>query len=90
MMKAIIRATDKLDGKSVEIESSIYKDKDAATELANAVRRKPIRERIIRELRLSFGEAQLELICYGRVLATGTLTNNVFSGRGNIVTKNAA
>ena len=83
-MKAIIRATDLLYGKSVDVECNIHKDKSAATELLNAMRRRAIRERIIRELRLTFGEAKLELISYGRVIATGEMTNNVFGGGGKL------
>ena len=83
-MKAKIRATDLLDGKSMEIECSIRKDQSAATELLNIVRRKAVREQIIRELRLTFGEAKLELISYDRVIAKGSMTNNVFGGGGKL------
>lgn len=82
-MKAKIRATDLLDGKSMEIECSI-RNQSAATELLNIVRRKAVREQIIRELRLTFGEAKLELISYDRVIATGSMTNNVFGGGGKL------
>ena len=83
-MKAKIRVTDLLYGKSMEIECSIHKDKSAATELLNVVRKRDVRTRIIRELKLSFGEAKLELISYDRVIAKGTMTNNVFAGGGNL------
>lgn len=83
-MKAIIRATDLLEGKQMTIECSIHKDQSPATELLLVVRKKANRERIIRELNLTFGEAKLELISYGRVIAHGTMTNNVFGGGGNL------
>lgn len=83
-MKAIIRATDLLDGKSTTIECSIHKDQSPATELLLAVRKKANRERIIRELNLTFGEAKLELISYDRVIAKGSMTNNVFGGGGKL------
>lgn len=78
-MKATLKATDLLFNKSVEIECSIRKDVSAAEELrrvANANCR-----RIVRDLRLTFGEATLELISYGRTVATGRLTNNMFACR---------
>lgn len=83
-MRAKVRATDELFKKSVEIECSIRKDQSAATELLNVVRRRNVRERIIRELRLTFGEAKLELISYDRVIAKGVMTNNVFGGGGQM------
>ena len=86
-MKAKIRATDELFHKTVEIDCSIYKDGNPAQELLKSARSKAIRERIVSELQLSFGEAKLELISYGRVIAEGTLSCNVFSGRGNVTAK---
>ena len=86
-MKATIKATDKLFGKSIEVECTIRKDAAPEGELLYNARKKAIREQIIRELRLSFGEAKLELISYGRVIAVGTMTNNVFGGGGNITAK---
>lgn len=83
-MKAKVRATDLLDGKSIELECSIRKDQSAAIELLKIVRRKANRERIIRGINLTFGEAKLELISYGRVIATGEMTNNVFGGDGKL------
>lgn len=87
-MKATIKATDLLFGKSIEIETSIHKDKSAADELMNALRRRDVRQNIVRGLQLSFGEARLELICYGRVVAEGKMTNSVFGGGGQIKTWN--
>ena len=84
-MKAIIKATDLLFNKSMEIECSIRKDVSASVELvrvANANSR-----RIVHDLRLTFGEASLELISYGRTIATGKLTHNVFAGGGHIEAK---
>lgn len=78
-MKAIIKATDLLFNKSVEIECSIRKDVSASVELVRVT--KANSQRIVHELRLSFGEASLELISYGRTIATGKMTNNVFAGR---------
>lgn len=86
-MKAKIRATYELFHKTVEIDCSIYKDGNPAQELLKSARSKAIRERIVSELQLSFGEAKLELISYGRVIAEGTLSCNVFSGRGNVTAK---
>ena len=83
-MKAKIIATDLLTKKSIEMECSIHKDKSPATELLNIVRRKANRERILRELQLSFGEAELLLVSYDRVIAKGKMTNNVFAGGGNL------
>lgn len=78
-MKAIIKATDLLFNKSVELECSIRKDVSASVELqrvglANS-------KRIVHDLRLLFGEAKLELISYGRVIATGKMIHSVFTGR---------
>lgn len=84
-MKAIIRATEELFNKQVEVECTIHKDGNAAQELVKNVRYNL--KRIVKDLQLSFGEAKLELISYGRVIAEGTLTNNVFSGGGNITAK---
>lgn len=86
-MKAIIRATEELFHKQVEVECTIHKDGNAAKELMKNVRYKPTLQRIVKELQLTFGEAKLELISYGRVIAEGTLTNNVFGGGGNITAK---
>lgn len=86
-MKAIIRVTDMLDGKSVTLEVAIANG-DMATELNKAVRKQGNREYIIRELRLSFGEARLELLCDGKLVAEGKMVNNAFSGRGTIETRN--
>ena len=84
-MKATIRVTDLLDGKSMTIECSIHKDAEPAKELVRAV--KANRKRIVSELRLSFGEASIELISYDRVIATGKMVNNVFAGGGKIEAK---
>ena len=86
-MKAKIRAIDELFHKTVEVECSIYKDGNPAQELLKSARSKAIRERIVKELQLSFGEARLELISYGRVIAEGTISRNVFSGGGNVTAK---
>ncbi len=83
-MKATVRVTDLLYNKSMTIECSIRKDKSPAEELLSVVRRKPMRERIIRGLHLYFGDAKLELISYGRVIATGEMTNDVFGGGGKL------
>lgn len=73
--------------KQVEVECSIHKDGNPAQELLRNARCKATRDRIIKGLQLSFGEAKLELISYGRVIATGTITNNVFGGGGDITAK---
>lgn len=73
--------------KQVEVECSIHKDGNPAQELLRSARSKSIRERIVKELQLSFGEARLELISYGRVIAEGTISRNVFSGGGNVTAK---
>ena len=86
-MKAKIRAIDELFHKTVEVECSIHKDGNPAQELLKNARCKATRERIVKELQLSFGEAKLELISYGRVIAEGTLKRNVFSGGGDITAK---
>ncbi len=86
-MKAKIRAIDDLFHKQVEVECSIHKDGNPAQELLRSARSKSIRERIVKELQLSFGEARLELISYGRVIAEGTISRNVFSGGGNVTAK---
>lgn len=86
-MKAKIRAIDDLFHKQVEVECSIHKDGNPAQELLRSARSKSIRERIVKELQLSFGEARLELISYGRVIAEGTISRNVFSGSGNVTAK---
>ena len=78
-MKATLKATDLLFNKSMELECSIRKDVSASVELVRVA--KANSKRIVKELRLSFGEATLELISYGRTVATGRLTNNVFAGR---------
>ena len=84
-MKATIKATDLLDGKSIELECSIRKDVNAARELMRVARANS--RQIVRGISLTFGEAKLELISYGRVIATGKMTNNVFAGGGNIEAK---
>ena len=86
-MKATLRVTDDFFKKSMEIECSIRKDAEPERELLTLAHRKSNRDRIIKELRLSFGEARMELISYGRVIATGTISNNVFGGGGNITAK---
>lgn len=86
-MKAKIRAIDEMFHKQVEVECSIHKDGNPAQELLRSARSKSIRERIVKELQLSFGEARLELISYGRVIAEGTISRNVFSGGGNVTAK---
>ena len=86
-MKATIRAIDEMFHKQVEVECSIHKDGNPAQELLRNARCRATRERIIKGLQLSFGEAKLELISYGRVIATGTITNNVFGGGGDITAK---
>ena len=89
-MKATLKVTDDLlFNKSIELECSIRKDVDASVELVRVA--KANRVRIIKELRLSFGEASLELVSYGRTVATGKMTNNVFNGGGRIeATRKAA
>lgn len=89
-MKATIKVTDKLEKKSIELSVNFYPTADAATQLNNAVRKKANRERIIKDLKLYFGEAALELTCEGKVYATGIMSFNAFSGRGNVETRNAA
>ena len=84
-MKATIKVTDLLFNKSMEIECSIRKDVSASVELVRVA--KANSKRIVKELRLSFGEASLELISYGRTVATGKMTNNVFAGGGHIEAK---
>lgn len=81
-MKAKVRATDLLDGKSMELECSIRKDQSASVGLVRVA--KANSKRIIRGINLTFGEAKLELISYGRVIATGEMTNNVFGGDGKL------
>ena len=86
-MKAKIKAIDLLFHKQVEVECSIRKDVDAAVELKRVAMQRDIRTKIIKGLQLSIGEASLELISYDRVIAEGTISNNVFSGRCEITAK---
>ena len=86
-MKAKIKAIDLMFNKQVEVECSIRKDVDTAVELKRVAMQHDIRTMIVRGLQLSIGEAKLELISYGRVIAEGTISNNVFSGRGEITAK---
>lgn len=86
-MKAIIKATDLMFNRSVDVVCSIRKDVDAAEELRRVTITRNIRQQIVRGLKLSFGEASLELISYGRVIAEGTIRHDVFSGRGVVTAK---
>ena len=86
-MKATIKATDCLTGKSMEIGAIVAAGYDYATQLNAIVRKKSNRVRIIKALNLTFGEARLEMVCDGERVAEGTMTNNVFAG-GNITTRN--
>lgn len=86
-MKAKIKAIDLFFHKSVEVECSIRKDVDAAVELRRVASSRAILQQIIKGLQLSFGEASLELVCYDRVIAEGTIRNNVFSGRGEVTAR---
>ena len=86
-MKMTIRATDKLNNNKVEFGCNIPSGKDFNAEFMAICRQRKGREYIIKELRLYIGEAKLELISEGRVIATGTMSYNVFSGRGNIETE---
>lgn len=86
-MRAKIKATDGLYHKTVEVECSIRKDVDAGVELKRVAAQVDIHDKIIKSLQLSIGEARLELISYDRVIAEGTITNNVLTGRGEITAK---
>ncbi len=90
-MKVIIKATDTIgEKKSVEFGANVNLERDVATQFTNIVRKKPNRTRIIQGLELYFGEAKLEMIADGKVIATGTITYNAFSGRGDVQTKRVA
>lgn len=88
MVRAIIKATDCLTGKSMEIGASLTAGYDYATQLNAIVRKKSNRVRIIKALNLTFGEARLEMTCDGEKVAEGTMTNSVFAGGGSITTRN--
>ena len=81
-MKATIKATDLLECKSIEFVCNVQQGADYA--------QKKGRSQIIDGLKLYFGEARLELVCEGRVVAEGKMTYNAFSGRGNVETRNVA
>lgn len=87
-MKAIIKATDCLTGKSMEMGVHVIDRYDYAQQLYDIVRKKSNRQRIIKELKLYVGDARLELIRDCEILAEGTMTYNAFLSRGNITTKN--
>ncbi len=90
-MKVIIRATDNSGKKeSVEFGANVNLTGDVAQQFNNIVRKKSNRTRIIQGLELYFGDANLEMIADGKVIATGTITYNAFSGRGDVQTKRVA
>lgn len=87
-MKAIIRATDNHgDKKSIEIGCNVNIYGDVATQFNTICRQKKGRTAIIEGLKLYFGDAKLELILDGKVIAEGTFMFNAFSGRGDVQTK---
>ena len=87
-MEAIIRATDNHgEKKSIEVPCSINTYGDVATQMNTFCRQKKGRTAIIEGLKLYFGDAKLELIVDGKVIAEGTISYNAFSGRGDVQTK---
>ena len=80
---------DLLEGKSVEFGCNVQQGQNYAQVLNNMARLKKGREQIIKGLKLYFGEARLELVCEGKVLAYGTISYNAFSGHGDVETRNA-
>ena len=86
-MKMTIRATDKLNNNKVEFGCNIPSGKDFNVAFNAICSQRKGREHIIKELKLYIGEAKLELISEGRVIATGTMSYNMFSGRGNVETE---
>ena len=89
-MKATIKATDLLECKSIEFVCNVQQGADYAQVLNTIACQKKGRSQIIDGLKLYFGEARLELVCEGRVVAEGKMTYNAFSGRGNVETRNVA
>ena len=88
MAKAIIRATDNHgEKKSIEIGCSVNLYDDVATQFNIICRQKKGRTAIIEGLKLYFGDAKLELIVDGKVIAEGTISYNAFSGHGDVQTK---
>ena len=88
MAKAIIRATDNHgEKKSIEVGCSINLNGDVATQFNTICRQKKGRTAIIEGLKLYFGDAKLELIVDGKIIAEGTISFNAFSGHGDVQTK---
>ena len=87
-MEATLKATDLLEGKSIEFGCNVQQGADYAQVLNTIARQKKGREQIIKGLKLYFGEARLELIYECEVLAEGKMSYNAFSGRGDVETKN--
>lgn len=87
-MKAIIRATDNMKGgKTIDVPYSINTYGDVNVQFNTFCRQKKGRTAIIEGLKLYFGDARLELIVDGKVIAEGTISFNAFSGRGDVQTK---
>lgn len=88
MAKAIIRATDNMKGgKTIDVPCSINTYGDVATQFNTICRQKKGRTAIIEGLKLYVGDAKLELIVDGKVIAEGTISYNAFSGHGDVETK---
>ena len=88
MAKAIIRATDNHgEKKSIEFGCSVNVNGDYNAQFNTIVRRKDGRKAIIDGLKLYFGDAKLELIVDGMVIAEGKISYNAFSGHGDVETK---
>lgn len=89
-MKATITITDRLGKKSIELTANVAALSDAAQVMNQTVRRKANRERILKELKLYFGQADLTMTRHdtGEVIAQGTIETNVFAGGGRVECRN--
>lgn len=86
-MRATVKATDNLTKKSIEFNVNINLSGDVAREFNDICRQKKGREQIIKGLKLYMGDARLELIVSGNVIAEGTISYDAFSGHGDVQTK---